>query len=83
MTKVYVSQPPTNNDSNNDAMFSSTKSKPQTYSFFTHIILRLNGENTNLAKVSLDVKKAKNVTVYLYNSKRSEIKKVSVSIFMH
>lgn len=51
--------------------------------FFTHIILRLNGENTNLAKVSLDVKKAKNVTVYLYDSKRSEIKKVRVSIFIY
>lgn len=51
--------------------------------FFTHIILRLNGENTNLAKVSLDVKKAKNVTVYLYDSKRSEVKKVRVSIFIY
>lgn len=66
-------------------MFSSTGlffPKPKTPYPFTHIILQLYGKNSNLAKVSLHVEKASNVTVSLYDSKRSQIKRVSVKVFV-
>lgn len=77
-TDVYVSQPLKYGGSKYDAMFSSTGlffPKPKTPYPFTHIILQLYGKNSNLAKVSLHVEKASNVTVSLYDSKRSQIKR--------
>ncbi|XP_052694105.1 uncharacterized protein LOC128172343 [Crassostrea angulata] len=77
-TDVYVSQPLTYGGSKYDAMFSSTGlffPKPKTPYPFTHIILQLYGKNSNIAKVSLHVEKASNVTVSLYDSKRSYIKR--------